>query len=141
MLKDLKEMEQIYCLEIPKKGIPVRIHFFHGDLKISYPKGDISCLFDVEKIKETLAAFCVNNIEIVGKIHGPELQFSSFDVKLNNDWISVPMAKALTDFLKLNFVKYYQATPSEVEFVSNVILRPMQECVDENGVRIIEEIQ
>lgn len=148
MNPNLKEMESIYCLEIPK-GIHVQLYWggvkgmwclrtYNHQLKDAH---ELVKLFDTERLFEHLKSFGVEIIEIYGIINGPCLTFSPFDVKLNSDWISVPLANELTKFLKFNFVKYSIVSPKEAEFQTSVILRPIQECIDEDGRRIIEEIK
>lgn len=155
MLKDLKEMEQIYCLEIPK-GIRVKIWYENFSTITNNARsltikraanfynillGDIECLFDRETLFNQLESFGLEYIEIHGIINGPNLTFSVTDVTLNKDCISVPLASEMSKFLKFQFVPYSIVAPREVEFSTGVILRPIQECIDEDGNRIIEEIK
>lgn len=147
MNKDLKEMEQIYCLEIPK-GIKVGLEW-HGTKGMSsigfrrkgLDEKPLSYLFDVEALFEKFLSFGLDSIEIAGIINGPTLTFTVFDVKLNKDWISVPLAAEMSKFLKFDFVKYSIVPPREVEFQTGVILKPIHECVNEDGNRISEEVK
>lgn len=90
--------------------------------------------------------------------YGDELKFVVFDVKFNGNWLAVPAAEQLTKFLKLEFVDYAkikadlaeidaqrdrpstQAKRNGVEgdhVREGVVLRPLEELVDERGNRII----
>lgn len=146
MLNIFKEFEQVYCLEVPK-GIPVIIDY-HGtkgmnSMGIYNSKFDdkLRVLFDENELHNKLEAFGLENILIYGIINGPNLTFSVIDVKLDSDWITVPLANEMSKFLKFSFVPYSVVTPKEAEFQKGVILKPIQECVDEDGKRIIQEIK
>lgn len=139
MISIFKELEQIYCLEVPK-GVRQNLLFVNGDIQL-FPGEGYEVLFDLVGLKEKLASFGIATICICGIINGPILSFTVYDVKLNKDWISVPLAREMAKFLKFDFVKYSITTPKEAEFQTGVILKPIQECVDEDGNRIIEEIK
>jgi len=91
--------------------------------------------------------------------YGDELKFIAFDVKVNGTWLNVPYAHTLVEkYLKLEFV-WYKRIPCTMEAIDTerdadsvqairngmgpghmregVVLRPISECVDERGERII----
>ena len=90
--------------------------------------------------------------------YGDELKFIAFDVKMNRKWLEVPVAETLVNYLRLDFVAY-KRIPCTLEAINTerdadseqairngmgkgkmregIVLRPIRECVDENGDRII----
>jgi len=90
--------------------------------------------------------------------YGNQLKFVVFDVRFNGSWLGVPEAAAVAKFLKLEFVHYDKITTKledidrvrdmdSVQAVRNgmgegkkregVVLRPLEELVDEKGNRLI----
>lgn len=90
--------------------------------------------------------------------YGPELRFVAFDVKVNGEWLNVPDAEKLVRDLGLEFVFYRRiavklsAIDAERDAPSTqaarngiiepcrregVVLRPIVECVDHRGERVI----
>lgn len=92
------------------------------------------------------------------KTYGDQLKFVVFDVKFNGNWLTVPAAEQVAKFLKMEFVHYVkiEAKLSEidrerdadsVQAIRNgmgeghkregVVLRPLEELVDDRNNRII----
>lgn len=90
--------------------------------------------------------------------YGDDLKFVVFDVKFNGNWLTVPAAEQLTKFLKLEFVHYTRIKAvlpeidaerdrESVQAIRNgagtgkiregIVLRPLEELVDERGNRLI----
>jgi hypothetical protein len=90
--------------------------------------------------------------------YGKDLKFVAFDATLNGVWLTVPNAEQLVKFCKLEFVHYVKIKTSleaidqerdadSVQAIRNgvgigkkregVVLRPLEEFVDEYGDRII----
>lgn len=90
--------------------------------------------------------------------YGDELKFVVFDVKFNGNWLPVPAAAQVAKFLKLEFVDYVQikADLAEIDLQRDrpsvqaarngvegdkvregIVLRPLEELIDERGNRII----
>lgn len=90
--------------------------------------------------------------------YGDDLKFVVFDAKINGVWLSVVHAHILATYLKLEFV-HYTRIPCTLEAINaerdadsvqalrngmgagkmreGVVLRPIEECVDDAGDRII----
>lgn len=90
--------------------------------------------------------------------YGDELKFVVFDVRMNGNWLDVPLAETLAKYLKLEFVDYVRI-PAKLENLDaerdkpstqairngmgndrpreGIVIRPIRECVDERGNRII----
>jgi len=126
-------------------------------------------LFNRVQLISLLSSFCQDEIVIYGEAYGgkcqgmrstygPELKFVAFDVKMNGNWLDVPLAANLVKYCKLEFVDYVripatlpeidaQRDRDSVQAVRNgmgeghkregVVLRPIQETYDERGFRII----
>lgn len=94
----------------------------------------------------------------MSKTYGTELKFVVFDVKIGDNWLSVPQAADLTQEIGLEFVDYVQITTDigainaerdkdSVQSIRNgmgeghlregVVLRPLIELTKNNGNRII----
>lgn len=94
----------------------------------------------------------------MSKTYGPHLKFIVFDVQFNGQWLPVPAAQQVAMMLKLEFVDYTKI-PAKLEAIDRerdrdstqavrngmgeghiregVVLRPLEELVDEYGNRII----
>jgi len=126
-------------------------------------------LFNRDQLFNLLSSFCQDEIIIYGEAYGgkqqgmrdtygPELKFVAFDVKMNGNWLDVPLAESLVKYCKLEFVDYarikallpeieIQRDRDSVQVVRNgmgeghkregVVLRPIQETYDARGHRII----
>lgn len=90
--------------------------------------------------------------------YGKQLRFVVFDVRFNGKWLAVPDAENVAKYLKLDFV-HYKKIPAKVEDIDKerdadsvqavrngvgegkmregVVLRPLDELIDERGNRII----
>jgi len=90
--------------------------------------------------------------------YGDDIKFVVFDVKMNGNWLDVPTAKTLAKYLKLEFVDYVRI-PATLEKLNEerdkpstqalrngrgadkiregIVIRPIRECIDERGNRII----
>lgn len=94
----------------------------------------------------------------MSKTYGKELKFVVFDVRFNGTWLPVPAAEQVTKMLKLEFVHYVKISTKledidrerdadSVQAIRNgmgeghkregIVLRPLEELVDERGNRII----
>lgn len=92
------------------------------------------------------------------KTYGDQLKFVVFDVKFNGNWLTVPAAEQLAKFLKMEFVHYVKITTKlseidrerdadSVQAIRNgmgeghkregVVLRPLEELVDDKNNRLI----
>lgn len=134
-----KEFEQCYALEMP-----------HGQTKVVdyndlYTFDEFSVTTDdlltvnAEALFTGLKAFNQPSVALYGKIIASG-QWVLYDVSMNGDWLDVRTAHTLAIYLKLPFVEYETIssdTVDEVGLKDNIELRPMKECVDEDGNRII----
>jgi hypothetical protein len=90
--------------------------------------------------------------------YGDDCKFIVFDIKMNGNWLDVPTAATLAKYLKLEFVDYVRI-PATMEKLNEerdkpstqairngkgndkkregIVIRPIRECVDERGNRII----
>jgi hypothetical protein len=146
-----------------KEGQP--LSFFSGGEKLE----NFLVLFNSSQLFSLLSSFCQDEIIIYGEAYGgkcqgmkdtygPELKFVAFEVKMNGNWLNVPMAECLVKYCKLEFVDYarIKTTSAEidaqrdrdsVQAIRNemgeghkregIVLRPIQETYDERGHRII----
>jgi len=94
----------------------------------------------------------------MSKTYGKDLKFVVFDVRFNGNWLTVPNAEKVTHLLKLEFVHYVKISTKledidrerdadSVQAIRNgmgeghkregVVLRPLEELVDERGNRLI----
>jgi hypothetical protein len=94
----------------------------------------------------------------MSKTYGKDLKFVVFDVRFNGNWLTVPNAEKVAHLLKLEFVHYVKVSTKleeidrerdadSVQAIRNgmgeghkregVVLRPLEELVDERGNRLI----
>lgn len=94
----------------------------------------------------------------MSKTYGKDLKFVVFDVRFNGNWLSVPRAEQVATMLKLEFVHYVKISTKledldrerdadSIQAIRNgmgeghkregIVLRPLEELVDEFGNRMI----
>ncbi len=94
----------------------------------------------------------------MSETYGKQLKFIVFDVRFNGDWIPVPRAAEVAKFLRLEFVAYRKIIATQydidqardedsVQAMRNgmgegkkregIVLRPLEELVDDRGNRLI----
>lgn len=94
----------------------------------------------------------------MSRTYGKNLKFIVFDVRFNGQWLPVPAAEQVTKMLKLEFVHYVKISTKledidrerdadSVQAIRNgmgeghkregIVLRPIEELVDERGDRLI----
>lgn len=146
-----------------KKGQP--IGFFSGGAKMEqfvsiFNGSELQTLLDAMG-QESVVVYGEaygGKMQAMSHTYGPDLKFVAFDVKMNGDWLDVPTAEQLVKYLKLEFVDYKRipATLSAIDaerdrdstqairngmgpghIREGVVLRPIKECVDERGNRIM----
>lgn len=126
-------------------------------------------LFNRDKLYSLLSSLGQDDILIYGEAYGSkcqamahtygdDLKFVVFDIKMNGNWLEVPLAETLAKYLKLEFVDYVRI-PAKLENLDaerdkpstqairngmgsdrpreGIVIRPIRECVDERGNRII----
>jgi hypothetical protein len=146
----------------------IQVEYFSGGEKHENFKKLFNETFLLEKVRE-LNLGIMEKIIIYGEAYGgkqqgmsdtygKELKFVAFDVRIGNNWLSVPQAEEIVKQLGLEFVYYYKL-PTElgcldrerdedsVQAVRNgvgrgkkregIVLRPLIELIKNNGERII----
>jgi hypothetical protein len=126
-------------------------------------------MFNRDKLLNLFSALGQDDIIVYGECYGgkmqgmsetygPELKFVVFDIKMNGNWLDVPLAETLTKYLKLEFVDYVRI-PATLEKLNEerdkpstqairngcgndkrregIVIRPIRELVDTSGNRII----
>jgi hypothetical protein len=158
-------LEKIHGTSAHIKFKDEKLTFFSGGEKYE----NFLVLFNSDQLLNYLSSFCQDEIIIYGEAYGgkqqgmrdtygPELKFVAFDVKMNGNWLDVPLAESLVKFCKLEFVDYVkikvtlpeldaQRDRDSVQAVRNgmgeghkregIVIRPIQETYDEKGDRII----
>lgn len=164
-LDELYAMEKIHGTSAHVKFKDGNVSFFSGGEKHS----NFKALFNEEFLATALASLGVDEIIVNGeayggkcqgmsKTYGKDLKFIVFDVRFNGVWLTVPAAKQVADFLKMEFVHYVKVSnkleeidrerdADSVQAVRNgmgeghkregVVLRPTEELFDERGNRLI----
>lgn len=131
------EFDCCYLLEIPD-GKAYVIHYSDGHPLYAY-FGNSFVSIDETALYKLLDSFGQQEIRLHG-IANDKFQFVVFDIEMNGDFLDVATAKAMTDYLKLPFVQHRVLVNDEIEQEANrqsIELRPMKECIDETGDRII----
>jgi len=177
MLKECYAMEKIHGTSANIGFVPsedkksVDVKFFSGGEKY-----ELFCsLFDVETLKEkfyshfgreNIKAVCVYGEAYGGKqqgmkdTYGDKNKFISFEVKIEDKWLSVPRAEIVALNLGLEFVHYKKISTNledidrerdadSIQAIRNgmgpgkkregVVLRPLEELTLNNGARIISK--
>lgn len=164
-------LEEVYALE-KIHGTSANVSFKNG--KVVFFSGgekyeNFKALFNEEFLNTAMASLGIDEIIVNGeayggkqqgmkKTYGPDLKFIVFDVRFNGVWLTVPAAKQVADFLKMEFVHYVQISTKleeidrerdadSVQAIRNgmgeghkregVVLRPCEELYDERGNRLI----
>ena len=165
MFKECYAMEKIH-------GTSAHIRW--KDNKIMYSSGGekperFIGLFDKEYLIKKLTELGLEQLIIYGEayggkqqgmsdIYGKELKFIAFEVKVDNNWLSVPQAEEIVKELGLEFV-YYRKVPTILKILDEqrdsdsfqayrngmgwgkkregIVLRPLIELRKNNGARII----
>lgn len=130
-----KEFDWCYELEIPNGSIGTIIYEKKEGTIIS----SSNVVIDTLSLLPLFKALDQKNIHLCG-ICTSDYQFIIYDIQMNWDWLNVKTAHALANYLKLPFVKYEALYCDMVDMSAvkdNVELRPIQECIDEDGNRII----
>lgn len=137
--KAFLEFEECYLLEMPLGQTKV---VDYNDLydydQFSVTTEDLLTV-NSEALFLALKAFGQPSITLYGKIKA-DYQYVLYDVSMNGDWLDVRTAHILAMYLKLPFVDYVTIGTSEIEQSikkEGIELRPIKECVDEDGERII----
>lgn len=166
--KECYAMEKIHGTSAHIGWKEGQVHFFSGGEKHDrfvglFDKDKLAAIFTT-KFPDMLDTVIVFGEAYGGKqqgmspTYGPDLKFVAFDVKINDTWLTVPMAAAFVAELDLEFVDYAQIPtdlgainaerdkPStqavrngitEPKIREGVVLRPLFECIDNRGNRII----
>lgn len=141
------------------------LRFFSGGEKYD----NFVKLFDVDALKARFTELGLPNVVIYGeayggkcqgmsKTYGPNLKFIAFDVKIGDNWLSVPQADEFVKGFGLDFV-YYIEVSTDIDALNaerdrpstqairngmgndliseGVVLRPVLELTKNNGSRII----
>lgn len=138
------------------------LHFFSGGVK----NEPFRALFDHDSLLANLAGSqhvtvygeaYGGSCQRMQNTYGPDLRFIVFDVKADGEWLTVPVAAETVHRLGLEFVPWCEThtdvpsldalrdAPSEValrrgmgtQVREGIVLRPLQECVDGHGSRVI----
>lgn len=182
LYSDTRILEQKECWALEKiHGTSAWIHYHPATdtdpEKLVLHSGEqqtvFQVLFDQEKLLKLFRLFGTSlPIKVHGECYGGKIQknawrygdkirFVAFDVHYNGEWLSIPEAKGVADFLGLEFVHYVRipttlahidaerdatseqairngVTTRDGEFVrrEGVVLRPITEMVDRKGNRI-----
>jgi len=103
-----------------------KIKFFAGGE--SYPK--FVALFDQDALRDAYedlpVSYVGKKVVLYGEayggkqqgmsyLYGPELKFAVFDVKVGDEWMSVPTAEALGDHFDLEFVHYIRMPTTNLD--------------------------
>lgn len=132
------EFEKVYEISIPD-GLEVLIKFENNVLDLI---GDTDATATLPGLLyDYLKAFDMKEILIYGLVL-PNWQFKAYDVKLNGDWLDVNTARMLADYCKLGFVDVKIVDPAIINLQDNdnKVYRPMKECIDVYGLRIIAKV-
>jgi hypothetical protein len=165
LFREVFAMEKIH-------GTATSLEFKDG--KIIFHSGgethvNFVALFDQEALLKGFQALGCHEVTVYGEgyggkqqrmsaTYGPSLKFVAFDVKIGDNWLSVPKAEKVVTELGLEFVHYARG-PATLEFVDaqrdapseqakrngipgdkrreGVMLRPMIELTKNNGDRIM----
>jgi len=143
------------------------IYFHHGGAKREtfnalFIPSELCEVYEREFLKSTklylYGEAYGGSMQRMSKTYGPALKFIVFDVKVDNNWLSVPQAEDVAHKFGLEFVAYWQI-PTDLNMINTVrdnpspqsmrngmgmdnkmegiVLRPIIEMVKNNGNRII----
>lgn len=162
--------KEVYALE-KIHGTSAHVGYRGGQLH--FPPGgecavDFAALFDFAALRELFAHKGHNNVTIYGEAYGgvqqkqawrygDKLRFAVFEVRVGEQWLSVPQAEKFATDLGLEFVPYKRIStdlasldaamsePSEqarrngmgTQPREGVVLRPLYEFTGPDGARII----
>jgi hypothetical protein len=146
-------------------GFSYNVYFFAGGEKHE----NFIKLFEEQFLKDKFKEIGADNMVVYGEAYGgkcqgmsdtygKELKFVAFDVKIGDNWLSVPQAEEIVKQLGLEFVYYYRLSTElvyldrerdgdSVQAVRNgigqgkkqegIVLRPLIELIKNNGERVI----
>ena len=165
MLDEVYAMEKIHGTSAHIRFKDGQISFFSGGEKHESFKSLFNEEFLKIALDSFGIAEIIINGEAYGgkcqgmsKTYGKELKFIVFDVRFNGQWLPVPAAEQVAKMLKLEFVHYVKITTKlseidrerdadSVQAIRNgmgeghkregVVLRPLEELVDDRGNRLI----
>jgi hypothetical protein len=94
---------------------------------------------DIDRITDWLPLFGVPRVTVFGVVHGKKKRFMVYDVKFIDDYLAVPHAANVAEYLKVPFVPHKKMKPTmtRIRKYKPVELRPFDEFVMENGERLI----